>query len=63
MKVKAIGIGYECDKCTYGTMEFTGATFLTNPPKYGHKCDNCGEKMMLKDKYPTTKWERVYDLD
>ena len=31
----------KCPTCGDGHVEFTGETFLCNPPKYKHKCIQC----------------------
>lgn len=50
---------YKCE-CG-GEMKHTGGVFmggevfLSNPPKYPHKCDKCGERITLNKAYPTTE--------
>ena len=43
---------YICDKCKIGVMLPTGLALLTNPPKYIHKCNSCGEVLNFLCTYP-----------
>lgn len=46
-----------CDECKEGEMINDGETmWLSNPPKFSHKCNKCGHKQMFTDKYPTVKF-------
>ena len=57
--VRTIGIEYICDICNNGTMEQMGIMLPVDPPKWKHKCNNCGGEMDLYEKYPTVRWEKV----
>jgi predicted RNA-binding Zn-ribbon protein involved in translation (DUF1610 family) len=62
-KVRTVGVDYQCDKCGDGVMEQTGEMLLTDPPKWRHKCNRCGEVANLWQKYPTVRWERDCPLE
>lgn len=44
----------QCDKCG-GVMEHTGGALMSNPPKYPHKCQNCGVVKSFPHIYPYQK--------
>lgn len=51
--VKILLIHNVCDKCENGLMEPYGDTALmSNPPKYQHKCTNCGFTDFYTTRYP-----------
>ena len=56
-KINPYGVKYLCD--CQNEMEFTGRSFMTNPPQYKHYCSICGKTENLKEQYPAVKWERV----
>ena len=42
-EVKTLSVYMKCDKCNNGLMLENGHIILTtDPPKYPHKCNNCG---------------------
>jgi transcription elongation factor Elf1 len=53
-EVKTYKTEYVCDECGIGTMESCSGIVLTsNPPRYPHKCTNCGcERHFTGTKYP-----------
>ncbi len=54
-EVKTVGVEYVCDKCGQGTMRPTGIMLTMSPPKWGHKCNHCGELADLNQTYPTVR--------
>ena len=50
-----------CDKCEGGEMVSTGASLMSNPPQYIHRCNGCGyETSYLGGKnYPYIKYAEV----
>ena len=48
-KVKPVGIRQLCDECL-GEMKYEdGNMFLSNPPKFKHICEKCGQLHIDKD--------------
>lgn len=45
-------VEYQCEKCGKGTMCADGSAYLTIPPKYDHKCTNCGYTEIMTEHYP-----------
>ena len=56
-EINPYGVKYLCD--CQSEMEFTGKSFMSNPPQYEHCCSSCGKIENLQEKYPTVKWEFV----
>ena len=48
---------YLCPKCDKGKMEFTGESYMSNPPLYGHKCNICGYWMEFYTQFPLIDFE------
>lgn len=49
-EVVMVEIDYTCDECKKGRMrrdESISIVWTSDPPKYPHKCDNCGEEKHL----------------
>jgi hypothetical protein len=40
--VEAIEVDYICDECGTGRMRHTGASLMSSPPKFVHRCNQCG---------------------
>lgn len=57
---KTVYVEYECDEdgCD-GTLERTGTTLMSRPPKYPHECTECGTKVNLRKAYPTWDFRRT----
>ena len=50
---KALTVHMKCEKCGKGLMKRFGDTVLaTYPPKYPHKCNNCGHIENYSVEYP-----------
>ena len=49
--VQLVKVMLYCDGCG-GRMISTGSVMLTYPPKYPHKCDDCGYMETCKKPYP-----------
>lgn len=43
-EVRTLMVRLMCDKCTIGEMLPTGIALMSSPPKYPHKCSNCGHE-------------------
>jgi len=64
-QVNTFLVNYECDKCGIGSMEYKemllpstwGGCTITDNPKWKHRCNNCGNEVELKTKYPYTTYE------
>lgn len=52
-------INYICDDCNAGKMVRSGPIMLTDPPKFPHKCENCGHKDSFQASYPFPRFEPV----
>ena len=52
--VHAVWREYVCDLCGVGKMEPVGLYF---PPYFPHRCDKCGHKANLDQKYPYVGYE------
>lgn len=48
---------YACDHCRFGEMKSTNIMLTTNPPKFEHKCTNCGTVENLWQQYPLIYYE------
>lgn len=59
-EMKMYGINYKCKMCGTGNMIKSNGLMLTcDPPKFAHKCDNCGAETYLNDNYPMIKYEKL----
>jgi len=56
-KTETVIKDFRCPKCKNGKLRPFGLTYLTNPPKYPHKCLNCGYKQTFKKRYPYVDYE------
>lgn len=58
--LKPIGIKYICDNCNEGEMMPIGEnSWLSNPPKFNHKCNKCGSEKLLNEKYPIIRYKTI----
>lgn len=58
VEVKTIEVRQYCDKC--GTeLTFTGEVLLSNPEKYVHKCNKCGNTEWYPKSYPCVEYKEV----
>lgn len=64
--VRPFGIGYKCEFCNAGVMNYTRkwrSLDPENPSKtslvYEHKCSNCGRTMELPKIYPYIEYETI----
>ncbi|AOY53362.1 hypothetical protein [Clostridium perfringens] len=56
--IKPVLVKYICDFCNKGEMMPNGKNnWLSNPPKFEHKCNKCGNKIVLNEKYPITRYK------
>lgn len=56
--IKTVGIKYICNCCKVGEMTPTGNNdWKCNPPKFEHKCNYCGAKIFLSEKYPLVRYK------
>lgn len=58
VEVKTVEVRQYCDKCGE-EMRFTGETLLSNPPKYVHKCNKCGNSTWCSKSYPCIEYREV----
>ncbi len=58
IKIKHFELNQYCDACGE-ELEFTGEVLLSNPPKYVHKCEKCGNTVWLDKKYPCIEERKV----
>ena len=57
-EVKSYEVHQYCDKC--GTeLTFTGEVLLSNPAKYVHKCNKCGNTEWFPKSYPCIEYKEV----
>ena len=55
-EVKTLSVYMKCDKCENGLMERSGnMIFMSEPPLYPHKCNNCGYEENYPICYPYQK--------
>lgn len=47
-------IDYRCPNCQNGWMRPTGTVLVSDPPKFPHKCIQCGYEEIFDVKYPYT---------
>lgn len=57
-EVKAYNVHQYCDKCGE-ELTFTGEVLLTNPEKYVHKCNKCGNTEWFPKSYPCIEYKEV----
>lgn len=57
-EVKLYEVHQYCDKCGEELI-FTGEILLSNPEKYVHKCNKCGNVEWLSKKYPCIEYKEV----
>jgi len=65
--VQMVQVEILCDNCKEGSYQYTGLTLTCNPPKFTHKCSECGDQKNFNAKYPSTGYRpsgdpRVVDL-
>lgn len=58
IKIKHFDVKQYCDKCGE-ELKFTGEVLLSNPAKYVHKCEKCGNAEWLDKKYPCIEERKV----
>lgn len=58
IKIKHFEVKQYCDKCGE-ELKFTGEVLLSNPEKYVHKCEKCGNTEWLDKKYPCIEERKV----
>lgn len=56
VRVSAFRVTIQCSLCS-GHMEFTHVMLPTDPPKYPHRCVDCGHTMILPMAYPHIEFE------
>lgn len=55
-EAKILLVHMKCEKCENGLMLPTGNNaFLTEPPQFLHKCNNCGNEETYRVQYPYQK--------
>lgn len=60
---KTYVVKMECDKCRRGFMVYQDfASAFTYPPKYSHKCNNCGAEAEYTSIYPHTEVVEVEEV-
>ncbi|MCR1952884.1 hypothetical protein NSA50_17930 [Clostridium sp. DSM 100503] len=58
--VKTVAVKYICDSCHNGELIATGENnWMFNPPQFTHKCNKCGSKVILSDRYPIIKYRNI----
>lgn len=58
IEMKSFEVHQYCDKC--GTeLTFTGEVLLSNPAKYVHKCNKCGNTEWYSKSYPCVEYKEV----
>lgn len=61
VEVRPYAIKYLCDACGEGYMErnieLGDIAYMTNPPKWKHKCGACGHTELLTKAYPEIRFE------
>jgi len=45
-------VDFVCDECGDGRMRPNGEVMYTDPLKYYHECNNCGNKQAFDKTYP-----------
>ncbi|EGT0683314.1 hypothetical protein IZT14_001706 [Clostridium perfringens] len=55
--VKPVLVKYMCDFCNEGEMIPNSKNYWSlDPPKFEHKCNKCGKKIILDEKYPIMRY-------
>lgn len=57
-EVKSYKVHQYCDKCGE-ELTFTGEVLLSNPAKYVHKCNKCGNTKWFQKSYPCIEYKEV----
>lgn len=58
--VEPICIKYICDNCNEGEMRPTGINdWESSPPKFQHKCTECGAEKTFEEKYPLIRYKSI----
>lgn len=57
--VEPYGVDYICDACNTGVMEQTSVFLPVDPPKWVHRCNQCGHEQALSETYPAIRYKRV----
>lgn len=58
--ITPIAVKYICDNCKEGEMIPTGENiYLTEPMQFKHKCNKCGEEIILHEKYPVIRYKSI----
>jgi hypothetical protein len=58
-EIKSYRVKMICDKCLEGEMIAYGYALICHPPKYPHRCKECGYEEIYTTNYPTTRFEEV----
>lgn len=58
IEVKTVEVRQYCDKCGE-ELTFTGEVLLTNPEKYVHRCEKCGNTEWFPKSYPCIEYKEV----
>ena len=56
-EVRTYSVRLMCGNCNGGEMHPTGATLLTSPPQYPHKCLRCNKESVERKRYPFTEYK------
>jgi len=56
-EVRTFNVRVYCD-CG-AEYKWNGTALMTHPPKYPHTCPECGDRVTLKDSYPTQETVEV----
>jgi hypothetical protein len=48
-----------CTQCYAGEMKPTGVMLASMPPKYPHKCVECGYEENLSERYPIIRYKEL----
>lgn len=59
VEVKTYKATAYCDKCKEGKMVPTGILKTSNPPKYEHKCTECGRFRNFREPYPIIRYKEI----
>lgn len=57
-----IQVDMACE-CIVGFMRPTGVSLLSHPPKYEHKCNNCGHIDAFENQYPYMTFQHSDDVE
>lgn len=59
-RVETYKIELVCEECGIGTMLPSGMALMSSPPKYPHKCSECGHAITVEGAtYPAFEFEEV----